>query len=90
MWRRARRTFSVWVLTLMGEVTGKAQAAWSVRIPSTSTEQTRQTPATQRSGWWQRVGIWAPILRAASRMVVPRGTFTSCPSMLRVTWPPMA
>ncbi len=90
MWRRAMRTLRVCVKILIGAVTGKAQAACRVRWPSTSTEQMRQTPATQRSGWWQRVGILMPMRLAASRIVVPRGTFNSWWSMEMVTVPPMA
>jgi hypothetical protein len=33
----------------------------------------------------QRVGIVIPTVAAASRMVVPAGTWTLCPSIVRLT-----
>ena len=73
----------------MGAVIGKAHDACSVRWFSTSTTHTRQTPATQRSGWWQSVGMRMPSCLAASMMVVPSGTLWSLPSMVTETSPPM-
>ena len=73
-WRRARRTRAAVGVDrhLVGDREGAGRPA-AVRWPSTSTTQMRQTPATSRSGWLQSVGMWMPMLSAASRMVDAEG-----------------
>src|SRR5665647_2000531 len=85
MSRRAWRTRGLYVWMSTGAVIGNAQLAWRLRWPDTSTTQTRQTPASGRSGWWQSVGIRRPASLAASRMLAPAGTSTVRPSTVTVT-----
>src|SRR5262249_34837078 len=59
-------------------------AAWATRAPLTSTAHTRQTATGCSRGSWQSTGMAIPDWRAASQIVVPSGTVTVCPSMVRV------
>ena len=90
MSRRAAATRGLCVRTSTGWVIGNTQLGCSLRWPSTSTTQTRHTPASGRSGWWHSVGIRTPPARAASRMVVPLATSTSRPSTVARTVTPAA
>src|SRR5580698_6295078 len=53
--------------------------------PPASTTQTRHTPAGVSFCWWHNVGMRIPFTRAASKTVVPAGTVTASPSMVRLT-----
>jgi len=79
------KSLSDWVMTLMPSLTGVLQAVMVRSTPSTSTAQTRQAPVGDTFSSQQRVGIFMPSWLAASRMVVPAGTVTFLPSIVRLT-----
>src|SRR5690554_4562498 len=68
---------------------GKVHAVCKVFIPSTSTTQMRQTPATQRSSCVHKVGICIWLSLQASRIVVPKGTETFFSFICIDTVPPI-
>ena len=74
--RRLSRTRSESVLIDMPGSTLREQAGTSVRDPSNSTTQTRQTLTGVRLSRKHSVGVSIPSLLAASRMVEPSGTET--------------
>jgi hypothetical protein len=80
---RQRSTFSEFVCTFMPSVASRTHAAANTRSP-TSTTHMRQTPTGRRRGSWQRDGISIPSSLAASHIVVPAGTVTSQPSIVRL------
>jgi len=80
--RRCRSTLSLVVTTFMSVSHGRTHEAARTRAP-TSTTHMRHTPTGRRRGSWQRAGMSTPMLLAASKMVVPSGTVTSRPSMVR-------
>src|SRR3954447_19923387 len=79
---RDRRTRSESVLMAIFGSTLREHAGTSVREPSISTTQTRQTFTGVRLSRKQSVGVSMPSLRAASRMVEPSGTEAGWPSMV--------
>ena len=62
--------------------TFREHAGTSVREPSSSTTQTRQTLTGVRVSRKQSVGVSIPSFLAASRIVAPSGTETDWPSIL--------
>src|SRR5271163_5156553 len=80
--RRLKRTRSESVLIDIFGSTLREQAGTSVREPSSSTTQTRQTLTGVRLSKKQSVGVSIPSFLAASRMVEPSGTETGSPSIL--------
>ena len=64
----------------------REQAGTSVRDPSSSTTQTRQTFTGVRVSRKQSVGVSMPRLRAASRIVAPSGAETALPSIVISIW----
>src|SRR5216683_514801 len=83
---RAAKTFSELVTTFIPGSTGRTQEAARTRAP-VSTTQRRQTPTGVWCCRWQSVGMLTPLMRAASKTVVPAGTRTGCPSRMRSTMP---
>src|SRR5580658_5181197 len=77
-------TLGVLVETTILFSAGRMQAAVRTRPPA-STTQTRQTPTGVSFCWWHKVGIKTPFKRAASKTVVPAGTVTAFPSIVRLT-----
>src|SRR5215468_959400 len=80
--RRLSRTRSESVLMDIPASTLREHAGASMRAPSSSTTQTRQTFTGVRLSRKHRVGVSMPSLRVASRMVAPSGTETGRPSIL--------
>ena len=69
----ARRLhLSVAVFTVMSASTGECRKRHKRAAP-TSTTQTRHTPTGFSFCWWHSVGMGMPLMRAASKMVVPAG-----------------
>src|SRR5690625_2163355 len=85
--RRILRTLSVSVLTAIAGATGVVQEAGAPARPSTSTTHRRQEPKASTLSVAQSFGIWMPSLAAARITLVPGGTVTSKPSIVRVTLP---
>src|ERR1017187_5944832 len=82
--RRAVRTSSVPVATTMPSAAGMAQDGESVRRPSICTAHKKHDAAGSMPGTWHMVGMRMPSHLAASSTVVPGGTLTCRPSMVRV------
>ena len=82
---RRRRTFSDWVRTTMPSATGVVQEAGRPRRPSISTTQRRQEPKASMLSVAQSFGTAMPASADARITLVPSGTVTSKPSMVRVT-----
>src|SRR5690606_23375868 len=83
-----RRSFSrrgVWVWTFMPGMTGVVQLAGVPRAPSISTRHIRHEPNACMLSVAQSFGMSPPISAAARITLVPAGTVTSRPSMVRVT-----
>ena len=86
---RARTTRAEFVRTTIPSMTWVAQEGARLRLPSTSTTQIRHeagvffTHVPLRS-MWHSAGIFMPMVAAASRMLVPLGTLTALPSIVRV------
>src|SRR5579871_4763133 len=81
---RALTTFGELVDTTILFSAGRTQDAVRTRPPA-STRQTRQTPTGVSFCWWHNVGMGMPFKRAASKTVVPAGTVTATPSIVRLT-----
>ena len=64
---------------------GVVQLAGVPRIPSTSTRHRRHDPKALTLSVAQRLGIEPPLLAAARITLVPAGTVTLRPSMVRLT-----
>src|SRR5712691_8207926 len=64
--------------------TGRTQDAARTRAP-VSTTQRRQTPTGVWFCKWQSVGMMMPLMRAASKTLVPAGTRTGWPSRVTST-----
>src|SRR3954464_9712015 len=77
-------TSGVTVFTSMPSSHGRTHAAAYTRAP-TSTTHMRQTPTGSYRSSWQRTGISMPMSFAACQIVVPSGTVTSRPSIVRLT-----
>ena len=83
--RRASTIFGLLVLTDMPSKTGALQAAARPSCPSTSTTHTRHEPISLMSFIQHNVGMSAPALRAAERMVSPSCASTRTPSMVTLS-----
>ena len=72
------------VETVIPSSHGRTQAAAKAR-PPTSTTHIRHTPTGSNRSSWHSTGMSMPASRAAVQMVVPSGTVTARPSIVRST-----
>ena len=83
--RRMSVSSPLWVVMSMPSVTGVQQARGMRGWPAIWTMHMPQAAVGSRSSSLQRVGILTCTWRAASRMVVPAGTVTGRPLILKLT-----
>ena len=85
LWRRMASSSALEVSTTIPSDTAVLQPGMKRFCPLISTMQSQQEPLDGRASWKHRVGIWMPLLRAASRIETPGSTDMLRPSMVSVT-----